>query len=89
MTVIDERWWLNCKVDGRGPLLYDLSTQGDSHAASLAEENENVVAKLTALGPAEAGRKGGIPPWLLDAAALVNDSPGCSALAAVPLRSTS
>jgi arylsulfatase A-like enzyme len=88
MTVIDESWWLNCKVDGRGALLYDMSAQGDSHAANRADQSKDVVAKLTALGLSEAERKGGIPAWLLDEAARVGDSPGCSPFAAVPLRSS-
>jgi arylsulfatase A-like enzyme len=86
MTVIQGDWWLNCKVDGRGPLLYDRSSEGGSLAANLADHNRDVVTKLTALGLDEAERKGGIPDWLLDEAALVGDSPGCSPFAAVPLR---
>jgi arylsulfatase A-like enzyme len=87
MTVITDDWWLNCKVDGQGILLYDRSAGTDSHAVNLADQHPDAVAKLTALGLEEAERKGGIPRWLLDEAATVSDSPGCSPFAAVPLRS--
>ena len=26
VTVIDDHWWLNCKVEGTGTLLHDLSS---------------------------------------------------------------
>jgi arylsulfatase A-like enzyme len=86
LTVIDQRWWLNCKVDGQGALLHDRTADGDSHAINLAEQKTDLVRELAALGVAEASRKGGIPDYLLDAAARVNDAPGCSPFADIPLR---
>jgi arylsulfatase A-like enzyme len=86
MTVIDQRWWLNCKVDGQGALLHDRTAEGDSHAINLAEQKTDIVRELAALGMAEANRKGGIPDYLFDDAARVKDAPGCSPFAAIPLR---
>jgi hypothetical protein len=46
----------------------------------------DMVRELATLGVAEANRKGGIPGYLLDAAARVKDAPTCSPFAAIPLR---
>lgn len=82
ITVVDDRWWFNGKVDGTGALLYDRTAEGDFQATNLAAEKPDVVRELTALGLAEAERKGGIPDFLLERAARVGDAPGCSPFAA-------
>jgi arylsulfatase A-like enzyme len=86
ITVIDERWWLNCKVDGRGVLLHDRSAEGDVLAVNLADQKAEVVGDLTQLGHDEADRGGGIPEYLREDAARTSDAPGCSPFAALPLR---
>jgi arylsulfatase A-like enzyme len=86
MTVVDERWWLNVKVDGHGALLHDRTGEGDIHAANLAEQKPDTVRELTERGLAEAERQGGVPAYLLEEAAGVSDAPGCSPFAAVPLQ---
>ena len=79
VTVIDDRWWLNCKVDGSGVLLHDLKAQ-EPFQASVADANRPVVRRLFQAALADAG--GTIPEWLLDVAKKQTDAPGCSALAA-------
>ena len=78
-TVITDRWWLNCKVDGTGILLHDLHA-GDPFAANVAAAHPQVVNELYALAVADAG--GGYPEWLVQLAKSQADAPGCSDLAA-------
>jgi hypothetical protein len=79
VTVIDRRWWLNCKVDGTGVLLRDLSAE-DPFAANVARDNRAVVDDLFAKAMADA--QGGVPAWLVELARKQLDAPGCSDLAA-------
>jgi len=79
VTVITDRWWLNCKVDGSGVLLHDLHA-ADPFAANVARENPDVVKELFA--KAEKDASGGFPGWLVDLAKRQADAPGCSDLAA-------
>jgi arylsulfatase A-like enzyme len=78
MTVITERWWLNCKVNGRGAFLHDR-TERDPFAENLAEREPRVVKALFETGLAEA--KGGFPAYLMDLAESAADAPGCSPFA--------
>jgi arylsulfatase A-like enzyme len=78
-TVITERWWLNCKVDGTGVLLHDLKAP-DPFAKNVADEHREVVDDLFCLAKEDAG--GGFSDWLLDLAKKRGDAPGCSDLAA-------
>ena len=79
VTVIDERWWLNCKVDGTGVLLHDLK-EAEPFAKNVARENVETVNRLFALAKADA--VGGFPDWILELARSQKDAPGCSDLAA-------
>jgi len=79
MTVINHRWWMNCKVDGGGVLLRDLNARRP-FAENVADSNVEVVQRMYAQGVADAG--GGIPNYLLDLAASQSDAPGCSPIAA-------
>ena len=79
VTVINERWWLNCKADGTGVLLYDLK-QEDPFAVNAARDNHGTVNELFALAKADA--VGGFPEWILELARSQEDAPGCSDLAA-------
>jgi arylsulfatase A-like enzyme len=79
VTVIQGRWWLNCKVDGRGVLLRDLRSRRP-FAANLADRHRAIVRRLYDLALADAA--GPIPDYLLDLARKQQDAPGCSALAA-------
>jgi len=79
VTVIDDRWWLNCKVDGTGVLLWDMKAK-DCFENNVADEHQDVVRKLFAAAVADAG--GSIPDWLVEMARNQEDAPGCSSLAA-------
>jgi arylsulfatase A-like enzyme len=79
VTVIDDRWWLNCKVDGTGVLLHDL-TASAPFAQNLADEAPARVKDLYGKAVADAG--GGFPDYLLALAQDESDAPGCSDLAA-------
>ena len=80
MTVIDDRWWLNVKVNGKGPFLYD-SPRPAPDAPNVAERHPDVVSRLFDLGKADAA--GGFPEYLLLQAESAEDAPGCSPFAAI------
>jgi arylsulfatase A-like enzyme len=82
VTVVTDRWWFNCKVDGTGVLLHDLKTSGpsDPFATNVAEEHPDVVNDLFGLAKDDA--RGGFPEWLLKIAREQADAPGCSDLVA-------
>jgi len=79
VTVIDERWWLNCKLDGAGVLLYDL-TATHPFKTNVADANRDVVKRLFDAAVEDAD--GPIPEIVLAQAQKQEDAPGCSALAA-------
>ena len=79
VTVNDDGWWLNAKVDGTGVLLHDLEA-GEPFEKNVARDRPDVVKRLFALAREDAG--GPFPEWLLDLARNQADAPGCSDLAA-------
>jgi arylsulfatase A-like enzyme len=79
ITVIDENWWLNCKINGRGVFLYDLNAD-KPFENNVANTNGDVVRKLFQKGVADAG--GEFPDFLVEMAERQADAPGCSELAA-------
>jgi arylsulfatase A-like enzyme len=79
VTVITDKWWLNCKVDGTGVLLYDLKNKVP-FANNVAEGNSQVIDRLFAFAKADAG--GSFPDWLINLAKNEADAPGCSDLVA-------
>jgi len=79
VTVVDDRWWLNCKVDGTGVLLHDLKAD-DPFAKNVAQENRETVNELFAMAKADAA--GGFPEWILELARDQKDAPGCGDLVA-------
>ena len=78
-TVVTDDWWLNCKVDGTGTILYDQRCP-DPYARNVAREHPEIVHDLFALAKGDA--LGGFPDWLLEAAKKQYEAPGCSDLAA-------
>jgi arylsulfatase A-like enzyme len=78
MTVIQGNWWLNCKIDGTGVLLWDLNDRPFEH--NVADANRDRVRAMFQMALDDAG--GPIPPFLTELAASQQDAPGCSALAA-------
>jgi len=79
VTVITDSWWLNCKVDGTGVLLWDLRV-ADPFADNVAGSFPGIVNDLFAQAVADAG--GSFPDWLLKLAQDQGDAPGCSDLVA-------
>lgn len=79
VTVIDQRWWLNCKMDGTGVLLYDLK-EAEPFEKNVAQENVETMNRLFTLAKADA--VGGFPEWIIELARSRQDAPGCSDLAA-------
>lgn len=77
VTVIDDRWWLNAKVNGRGVFLYDIAN-GPSLNRNVADDHPEVVRKLFKLACDDA--VDGFPAFLLDLAERDADAPGCSDL---------
>lgn len=79
ITVIDDMWWFNSKVDGSGAFLYN--TQADPKMEiNVADQYPEEARRLYALAVEDAG--GSFPDFLLEACANQADAPGCSALAA-------
>ncbi len=62
VTVIDQRWWLNCKVDRSGPILQDLHAERPFQT-NLADDFPDTIARLFNLAVKDAG--GGFPEFLL------------------------
>ncbi len=79
VTVVDSKWWFNCKVNGRGAFLYDISS-GRVTGRNVADQNPDVARKLFRTATADAG--GSYPEFLLEVAEEQRDAPGCSDLAA-------
>lgn len=82
ITVIDDRWWLNIKIDGTGAFLYDLDAP-NARENNLADRNAAVVQDL--FGKAVEDARGGFPDYLMGMATSQMDAPGCSDLAARPV----
>jgi arylsulfatase A-like enzyme len=78
-TVITDRWWFNCKIDGTGVLLYDLAST-DPFNTNVADEHPDVVNALFGQATEDAG--GDFPGWLVALARNQADAPGCSDLVA-------
>jgi arylsulfatase A-like enzyme len=79
VTVVAGPWWLNCKVDGTGALLYNLQA-ADPFTANAAPDHPDVVNGLFALAREDA--QGGFPDFLIELACNQADAPGCSDLVA-------
>ena len=81
VTVIDDRWWLNIKIDGTGAFLYDLGASAPREK-NVADDNRDVVQRLFRTAVEDAG--GAFPEYLMELARALEDAPGCSKLAARP-----
>lgn len=79
VTVVDEKWWFNCKVNGKGPFLYDRNAK-EPFSRNLANEHPEVTKKMFAMAVKDA--VGGFPDYLIELAEKQKDAPGCSDLAA-------
>jgi arylsulfatase A-like enzyme len=79
ITVIDKRWWLNCKINGKGIFLHDLSVE-KPFSINVADENIDLVKNLFEKAVADAD--GDFPDYMIKMAEGQDDQPGCSELAA-------
>lgn len=78
ITVITDKWWLNCRVNGKGAFLFDLNSE-DCFTKNVAGTNPDIVRELFNISVEDAG--GSIPQYLITLADNEKDVPGCSALA--------
>ena len=79
VTVVDDRWWFNSKVNGKGVFLYDMNTE-NWYGNNVADENPGVAKRLLQLAVDDA--EGSFPDFILELAENQMDAPGCSDLAA-------
>jgi arylsulfatase A-like enzyme len=79
VTVVDDRWWLNIKIDGTSGFLYDLKTD-PKLTKNVADDYPDEVKRLYRLAVQDA--EGGFPEFLQDLCARQVDAPGCSSLVA-------
>jgi len=79
ITVVDDNWWLNCRVNGKGTFLYDLRRDLMLNK-NIAENHPDVVNQLYIKALEDAGGK--FPDYLMQSADREEDAPGCSPLAA-------
>ncbi len=79
VTVVNDKWWFNCKVNGKGAFLHDLAAE-DPFGRNLADENPDVIKQLFDVATEDAG--GSYPDFLVELAEKQKDAPGCSDLAA-------
>lgn len=79
MTVIDDRWWFNAKIDGAGAFLYDMHVDPNLEN-NVADSNPAEVKRLYALGMQDAGGK--FPEYVEELCKGQTDAPGCSSVAA-------
>ena len=49
LTVVDDRWWMNAKVDGRGIFLYDL-VAANPFETNVAEAHGDVIVRAVRPG---------------------------------------
>lgn len=79
VTVINDKWWLNCKIDGTGAFLYDLTADAKLEN-NIADSYPEEVTRLYEIAVHDAG--GSFPDYLEAVCANRADAPGCSALVA-------
>ena len=79
VTIVNKDWWLNCRVNGKGPFLHNLKSE-DPFKINVADQNKEVVKKLYKKALEDAG--GSFPDYLIEMADNQEDAPGCSQLVA-------
>lgn len=73
MTVVDDAWWFNGKIDGTGLMLFP-SSRPHGDPPSVAAEHQDIVRSMFQTGKVDAG--GSFPQYLLDRAATLPNAPG-------------
>lgn len=84
VTVIQNEWWLNCKVNGKAPFSYNLQ-KDHTIKKNLTQANKDVVDRLFSLAVKD--DVGNFPDYLLKYAEETEGIPGCSPIAAKIVRS--
>lgn len=79
MTVINDSWWFNAKIDGTGVFLYNMK-EDPKMLRNVADEHIDISRGLYSLGMQDAG--GGFPDYIKEMCAKATDAPGCSSMAA-------
>ncbi len=79
LTVVDDKWWFNGKIDGSGAFLYDMD-KDPGLLKNIADECPDEAKRLYRLGVADARQD--FPAYLKEICARQADAPGCSALVA-------
>ena len=80
MTVIDDQWWFNAKINGRGAFLHDSPRPTPTRRTS--PNNIRMWSSGCSIwAVADAG--GSFPEYLLQQAEGAGDAPGCSPFAAI------
>jgi len=80
LTVINDEWWFNSKIDGRGAFLYNSSRPAPD-APNVADLHPDIAQRMYELAVADA--KGGFPEYLLLWTKYFADASGCSPFAAL------
>lgn len=79
VTVIDDRWWMSCQIDGRGAFLHDRSAE-DPFMENVADANPETAQRLFCEAVDDAG--GVFPDYLQEWAARRPAAPGASSASA-------
>ncbi len=79
VTVIENEWWLNCRVNGKGSFLYNPK-KDPGMKKNVADANRDTINRLFSLAVKDAGGK--FPDYIMESAEKAEDIPGCSAVAA-------
>ncbi len=77
VTLINDQWWFNCPVNGKGAILHDLTTD-KPFSKDVADSNEKVVKELFDICVSDAG--GEFPDYLIEIANKGQQDPGCTPL---------
>jgi len=78
ITVITDNWWFNCRVNGNGAFLFDLS-KDEPFKDNVANAKIDIVKELFSIAKQDANGK--FPDYLVKMANNEIDAPGCSDLA--------
>ena len=78
VTVITDDWWFNCRINGKGPFLYNLKSK-NPFSENVADSYPDISRGLFDLALKDAGGK--FPGYLIEMAENEKDHPGCSDLA--------
>lgn len=79
VTVVDEKWYFNSKIDGTGAFLFELAADPRLER-NVADQYPEEAKRLYRKAVEDA--EGGFPDWLMELCRTQADAPGCSALAA-------